>query len=449
MPPLCFVLMPFGRKPSPGGGEIDFDAVYETLFRPAIENAGLTPLRADEEQGGGIIHKPMFERLLLCDYALADLTTANANVFYELGVRHAAKRRTTALAFAQGLGQLPFDVRMLRATPYALGPDGRPVDAATFVRAMTGDLAARRKNATDDSPLWELVDDYPAVKHEKTDVFRDRVVYLKSVKDRLAVARSQGAHALREVELSLGDFDSWEGGALVDLMLSYRAVKAFDDMVRIGETMPDPLGRSVLVREQLAFGLNRARRHAEAERVLSELIAEAGASSETYGLLGRVYKDLWDKAKAAGDPAADGWLEQAIDAYRRGFEADWRDAYPGVNLVTLLTLRDSDDPELPRVLPVVRYAVERRIDRGAPDYWDFATLLELAVLAEDWKAASKELSRSLTRADEAFKPETTARNLGLIAEARRARGGDAARIDPMVAALMAKHATLTPPASDG
>ena len=38
---------------------------------------------------GGIIHKPMFERLILCDYAVADLTTANANVFYELGIRHA------------------------------------------------------------------------------------------------------------------------------------------------------------------------------------------------------------------------------------------------------------------------------------------------------------------------------------------------------------------------
>ena len=76
--PLCFVLMPFGQKPSVGGAMIDFDAVYLELIKPAIDAAGLTPLRADEERAGGIIHKPMFERLILCDYAIADLTTANA-----------------------------------------------------------------------------------------------------------------------------------------------------------------------------------------------------------------------------------------------------------------------------------------------------------------------------------------------------------------------------------
>ena len=40
---------------------------------------------------GGIIHKLMFERLSLCEYEVAHLTTANANLFYELGVRHAVR----------------------------------------------------------------------------------------------------------------------------------------------------------------------------------------------------------------------------------------------------------------------------------------------------------------------------------------------------------------------
>ena len=90
--PLCFVIMPFGEKPDPAGGpDIDFNRVYKEALEPAIEAAGMDPIRADEERTGGIIHKPMFERLLLCDYAVADLTTANANVFYELGVRHTAR----------------------------------------------------------------------------------------------------------------------------------------------------------------------------------------------------------------------------------------------------------------------------------------------------------------------------------------------------------------------
>ena len=70
---LCFVLMPFGQKPDADGRTIDFDAVYEEFIKPAIEAADLESIRADEEVVGGIIHKPMFERLLLCEFAVADL----------------------------------------------------------------------------------------------------------------------------------------------------------------------------------------------------------------------------------------------------------------------------------------------------------------------------------------------------------------------------------------
>src|SRR5512135_2237858 len=125
--PLCFVVMPFGKKPNIAGGVVDFDAIYQELIAPAIEQAGLQPLRADEEMTGGIIHKPMFERLILCEYAVADLTFANANVFYELGVRHAVRPYSTVLIFATGT-RLPFDVELDQGLPYALGPTGAPVD---------------------------------------------------------------------------------------------------------------------------------------------------------------------------------------------------------------------------------------------------------------------------------------------------------------------------------
>ena len=73
---LCFVLMPFGQKSDAGGTVIDFDAVYRDVIAPAIRAADMEPLRADEEVTGGIIHKAMFERLILCEYAVADLTMA-------------------------------------------------------------------------------------------------------------------------------------------------------------------------------------------------------------------------------------------------------------------------------------------------------------------------------------------------------------------------------------
>lgn len=46
-----------------------------------IERVGLSPIRVDEEMIGGIIYNPMYERLIISDYAIADLTTAKANVF--------------------------------------------------------------------------------------------------------------------------------------------------------------------------------------------------------------------------------------------------------------------------------------------------------------------------------------------------------------------------------
>src|SRR5271168_2694233 len=94
---LCFVLMPFGRRQDMTGRWIEFDAIYKDLIAPAIADARLEAIRADLEQQGGIIQKSMFERLVLCRYAIADLTAANANVFYELGVRHATRPFSTVL----------------------------------------------------------------------------------------------------------------------------------------------------------------------------------------------------------------------------------------------------------------------------------------------------------------------------------------------------------------
>ena len=97
--PVCFVLMPFGTKEAPVLGKVHFDAVYAKIIAPAIAEAGLQCIRADEELVGGVIHKPMYERLLLCDYAVADLSMANANVYYELGIRHATRPWSTVLLF--------------------------------------------------------------------------------------------------------------------------------------------------------------------------------------------------------------------------------------------------------------------------------------------------------------------------------------------------------------
>ena len=415
--PLCFVLMPFGKKDAGGGLAIDFDKVYEKLIKPAVLDAGLEPLRADEEDSGGIIHKPMFERLVLCDFAVADLTLANANVFYELGVRHAAKSRTTVLLFAEGHGRLPFDVHQLRAIPYEIDENGVFGNVDAVHRALKDRLISAKEGTDKDSPLFQLLDDYPDVAHEKTDVFRERVRYASEVKERLRMAREESSDAVRAVEESLGDLNNVEAGIIIDLLLSYRAVSAYDEMIELADKMTPIVASTVLVREQTALAKNRMNDRAGAEKILLELIDERGGSSESYGILGRVYKDQWqDSLNAGRDARARGELRKAIATYLKGFEADWRDAYPGINALTLLTIENPDNPEIARLAPVVQFALDRSISSNA-DYWDFATRLELAVLRKDRHEATRSLEDALAHLREGWEAETTAKNLVLIDKA--------------------------------
>ena len=133
--PLCFVLMPFGRRLDRAGRPVDFDRVYLELIAPAIEQAGLDPLRADDQGTGGTIHEPTFEQLILSEHAVVDLTTASAYVFYQLGRRDAVRKGGTVLTFADGGGGLPFDAAALRALPYALTAEGGPADARAAAAA--------------------------------------------------------------------------------------------------------------------------------------------------------------------------------------------------------------------------------------------------------------------------------------------------------------------------
>jgi hypothetical protein len=424
--PLCFVLMPFGRKPALGGATVDFEAIYNELISPAISDAGMEPLRADEEQAGGIIHKPMFERLILCQYAVADLTGANANVFYELGLRHGIKPASTALIFADKGGVLPFDVAPLRGLPYQIGPDGKPSSVATDRKALADKLIGCREGLTD-SPVFQLVDGFPDIQRLKTDVFRNRVDYARNMKERLLAARKLGLDALKVIETELaglhGGLTDAEVGVVIDLYLSYRAIEGWGAMIELAANMSRPLAATPMVQEQLALALNRAGKSDEAERVISTLIDQRGATSENCGILGRIYKDRWEVAAKLGDAfAARGLLSRAIDAYLRGFESDWRDAYPGVNAVTLMELKEPPDPRKEALVPVVAYAVERRIASGKPDYWDFATLLELAVIGMNEGQAFAALERALPAIREVWEPKTTLRNLTLIRKARSGRG---------------------------
>lgn len=438
MNPYCFILMPYGKKKDAGGRTVDFDLVYTRIFKPAIEAAALTPIRADEEAIGGIVLKPMFERLMLCDYAIADLSLANANVFYELGIRHGIRPHSTLLT-ASRVMRLPFDVRSLRVLPYSLDEDGVPNQVDQDVDKMVVLLKAFR-DPVDDSPLYQLVSDAPRLEipRLKTDTFRDSIKYAETYKEKLRVARGRGVRAVHEVETELGKLTDTDPAILIDLFLSYRAVEDWDAMIALVKKMPPMLQETVLVQEQLGFAYNRRGDHTQAENILLNLIDTYGTSSETNGILGRVYKDLWTKAQAAGQHLkGKAYLKKAIACYVEGFEADWRDAYPGINAVSLMEMLTPPDLRQAKLLPIVRYAVERRLSAKHADYWDYATLMELSILARDQEAAEEALSQALVEIRESWEPKTTANNLQQMIAIRTERGEDTTWIQVIHDALMA------------
>ena len=151
---ICFVVMPFGIKPV-GDQKVDFDKIYDGIFEPAIrtvplpEGGVLEPRRTDKDFFTGDIGQEMFEYLNHSRFALADITGLNANVMYEIGVRHAVRESGTAI-FRQGGVTIPFDINRIKAFPYNYQPeDDAAASRALIARVLRESL---EQNALD-SPV--------------------------------------------------------------------------------------------------------------------------------------------------------------------------------------------------------------------------------------------------------------------------------------------------------
>lgn len=442
----CFVDMPFGRKKDPGSGvEIDFDRVFEAGIRPGVEAAGLQCIRGDQEKTGGIIHEAMFARLLLSEFVIADMTTANPNVFYELGVRHATRPYTTIPIFAT-TGGIPFDVNMIRAIPYEL-VDGHLEDAAAakLSEAIATRIRDASRTPSSDSPLYQLFEGYPTIElsHEVTDVFDDRIRASEDFERDLRTAtagvpKEEGVVRVRALEDGLGDLAVGSREILMKLFLAYRDLEAFDDMIRLYDAFPGDLKASSVARQQRAFALNRRNgpgERDEAIRILEGVLHDFGESAETYGLLGRCYKDQYRAAEADGDLTAPADLDAAIEAYTKGFLAEPADYYPGVNAISLLIKKATPDAmaEVDRLTPLVSFAVARRGGANSSDYWDLATVLELAAAGRAYGDARNVLPKVLRAAKAGWMLETTRANLAMLAGVRADE--DTADLDAIVQAL--------------
>lgn len=104
----CFVVQPFAAP---------FGPYYESVFKPAIQQAGLTAVRADAEIfGTGKVIDQIWRGINQADVLVAELTTKNPNVFYELGLAHALHKPVILISSNQD--DVPFDLRHIRVILY-------------------------------------------------------------------------------------------------------------------------------------------------------------------------------------------------------------------------------------------------------------------------------------------------------------------------------------------
>ncbi len=114
-PRTCFVMMPIADHPDYESGH--FNRVYQYLIKPACIKAGYQPIRADDNKASNMIMFDILKKIVECDMAICDLSSRNANVFYELGLRQAFNKKT--ILITDNILPAPFDISAFRYVSYS------------------------------------------------------------------------------------------------------------------------------------------------------------------------------------------------------------------------------------------------------------------------------------------------------------------------------------------
>ena len=392
--PVAFMVMPFGKRiiaspPEGAPAQLDCDALWDRAFRPALGNLGYLPIRADMEVGTVIV-KDMLERLALAELVLADLSLPNGNVYYEVGLRHAAKRTHCVLIGADWSRQL-FDTDQIRTERYPLRDGTVPEDEAEVIRKRLEVIIPRMKDAP--TPYYELV----KTKHDST-VFRDQIEKISAFQAEVRTVRlmkDKDARYKKVAELR----DQYTGASLdlqevaFELLTLVRDSLGWEALADYVNTLPKALQDRPFTREQLLLAKSETGDHELAIEGLKELIKLQGESPERHGLLGGRYKRLWRKARDARLKADEtepdleerGYLDSTIEHYNRGMQLDLNAYYCASNLPDLLRARGEpgDEEEAEFLDKHIVRACLRAIERGEDDGWAKPTLLGAAFRSHD------------------------------------------------------------------
>jgi tetratricopeptide (TPR) repeat protein len=437
MEPHVFVVMPFGLKealaatpasdasPFKPAVNIDFDEVYELLIAPALTKAACLPFRADQEQGAGDIRTDMYFELVTADVIVADISILNANVFYELGVRHGVAPRGVLMIHG-GWSKRPFDVAPDRTFDYdgklfLIKPEDRDDAWRQRLAAEVESLGKSLRAALDvddqtiGSPVYkELVGlkevDWSEIKTARAKYFGEVFADWES---RVEVAKLNGrpGDILTLADDAPTRFHRgkllWAAADALFSMERFNAAKSvLEDLLAI-----EPKHRKA--QTQLGLVLGRLGMINEAKVYMLGVAEEYAGDTEAQGILGRLYKDLWRLEWKDLETLADRQM-QAVATARfivssiRSYDAAARkhfDYYTGINVVTFIKLLEhlknatEDDPADPGITDaenlaaVVRFAANNTICEAGIEteeaVWAAATLGELEIVMENTEKARK------------------------------------------------------------
>jgi tetratricopeptide (TPR) repeat protein len=449
--PICFMVMPFGTKPTvapsdrPAPATIDFNALWEKAYAPAIRALNYDPVRADEDVGSLIIQE-MLERLAISDLVIADLTIPNANVYYEIGIRHAARAQGCVLVSADWTKPL-FDVDQMRRITFPL-PEGTITEetAAAIKAALVAGIPALAEGRT---PPFASISGFPGpFDLQRTQTFQTLAKRLSEFQAEVtAVRRTVDRNACGDAARALAQRHAGEAAVhpsvAMELLYLLRDCAGWREMLSFAEQMPPSLRDLPVVREQRYLARSKIGSHLEAVGALEELIRTLGATSEREGLVGGRYKKLYDEAVRQGDAqAAREYLNRAIEHYDRGMRLDLNDYYPSSNLPRLLRLRNrkGDAERAVAAAHIARIACERARERNPNDEWVRPTLLGAAFDAGDVDAAESLYEEIADEGPTPWKLETTLDDLRRSVEIQQ----DPERRQALAAILKNLEALLPP-----
>jgi hypothetical protein len=148
---LCFVICPIG--------EADSDARKHSnkVLRHIIEKAlapGYRVVRGDQISDPGLITAQIIDHVLSADLVVADLSGSNANVFYELALRHAVRKPVVHLIRIGD--RIPFDVHVQRAIPFDITDPDTIEDAVAVLMKQVAAFEAGKLDI--ETPLSAAID---------------------------------------------------------------------------------------------------------------------------------------------------------------------------------------------------------------------------------------------------------------------------------------------------